>query len=55
MQVVDAQVHIWSSGTPLAPHRQVSHYGKDELLREMAEAGVDAAVIRRAGTRAPTT
>ena len=45
MQIVDAQVHIWSSGTPLAPHRQVSHYGKDELLREMAEAGVDAAVI----------
>ena len=45
MQIVDAQVHIWSSGTPLPPHRQVSNYGKDELLREMAEAGVDAAVI----------
>jgi predicted TIM-barrel fold metal-dependent hydrolase len=45
MQIVDAQVHIWSSGTPLAPHRQVSHYGKDELLREMADAGVDAALI----------
>ncbi len=44
MQIVDAQVHIWSSGTPLAPHRQVSHHGVEELLREMAEAGVDALV-----------
>lgn len=45
MQVVNAQVHIWSSGTPMAPHLQVSHYGADELLREMANAGVDAALI----------
>ena len=45
MQIVDAQVHIWSSGTPMAPHLQVSHYGADELLREMANAGVDAALI----------
>jgi len=26
---------------------QVSHYGADELLREMANAGVDAALIIR--------
>ncbi len=45
MQIVDAQVHLWSSGTPTAHHRPVSAYGKDELLREMAEAAVDAAVI----------
>jgi len=45
MQIVDAQVHIWSSGTPMAPHLQVSHYGANELLREMANAGVDAALI----------
>ncbi|HEX3990202.1 MAG TPA: hypothetical protein VHX39_03395, partial [Acetobacteraceae bacterium] len=45
MLIVDAQVHIWSSGTPMAPHLQVSHYGADELLREMANAGVDAALI----------
>ena len=45
MRIVDAQVHLWSSGTPLPPHRQVSQYGRDELLREMAEAGVDAALI----------
>jgi predicted TIM-barrel fold metal-dependent hydrolase len=45
MRIVDAQVHIWSSGTPIAHHRQVSVYDKDELLRDMKEAGVDAAVL----------
>jgi predicted TIM-barrel fold metal-dependent hydrolase len=45
MLIVDAQVHIWASGTPMAPHRQVSHYGADELLRDMKSAGVDAALI----------
>jgi predicted TIM-barrel fold metal-dependent hydrolase len=45
MQIIDAQVHIWSSGTPMAPHLQVSRYGADRLLREMADAGVDAALI----------
>lgn len=38
--IVDAQVHIWESGTPVSIHRQVSHYTKDELLRDMDEAGV---------------
>lgn len=45
MQIVDAQVHIWSTGTPVAHHRQMSSYTRDELLAEMAEAGVDAAVL----------
>jgi predicted TIM-barrel fold metal-dependent hydrolase len=45
MLIVDAQVHIWSSGTPMQPHRQVSCYCADELLREMTQAGVDAAII----------
>ena len=38
--IVDSQVHIWESGTPVSIHRQVSHYTKDELLRDMDEAGV---------------
>ena len=38
--IVDAQVHIWESGTPVSIHRQVSHYTKDELLRDMDEADV---------------
>ena len=46
MLIVDAQVHIWSSGKPTNPnHRQVPVYSKDDVLREMAEAGVDAAII----------
>src|SRR5205823_4078 len=50
MPVVDAQVHIWSSGPPTNPaHRQVTAFSKDELLKEMDEAGVDAALIHPPG------
>ncbi len=45
MKVVDAQVHIWSSGTPIQPHRQVSTFTADELVQEMAASGVDAAIL----------
>jgi len=45
MLIVDSQVHIWESGTPVHIHRQVSHYTKDELLRDMDEAGVDRVVL----------
>ena len=46
MLIVDAQVHIWSSGKPTnATHRQVPAFTKDDLLKEMDEAGVDAALI----------
>jgi predicted TIM-barrel fold metal-dependent hydrolase len=50
MLVVDAQVHIWGSGPPTNPaHRQVSVFSKDDLLKEMDEAGVDAALIHPPG------
>jgi predicted TIM-barrel fold metal-dependent hydrolase len=45
MLVVDAQVHLWSSGTPLAHHRQVPSVSAEEMLKEMDAAGVDAAII----------
>ena len=45
MLIVDAQVHIWTSGTPVHVHRQVSAYTRDELLRDMDAAGVNAAVL----------
>ena len=45
MRIVDAQVHIWSSGTPSGHHRQVSSFSAEEMLAEMDVAGVDAAVI----------
>ena len=45
MQIVDAQVHIWTSGKPVGFHRQISRYSKDDLLKEMDEGGIDAAVL----------
>ena len=45
MRIVDAQVHIWSSGTPSGRHRQVPSFTAEELLAEMDAAGVDAAAI----------
>jgi len=45
MVIVDSQVHIWQSGTPVHIHRQVPAYTKDELLRDMDEAGVSGAVL----------
>lgn len=46
MLIVDAQVHIWANHKPTNPaHRQVETFSKDDLLKEMAEAGVDAALI----------
>ena len=50
MLVVDAQVHIWANNKPTNPgHRQVPTFSKDDLLKEMDEAGVDAAVIHPPG------
>ena len=45
MLIVDSQVHIWTSGTPVHVHRQVSHYTKDELLRDMNDAGIDRVLL----------
>ncbi|HEY2996176.1 MAG TPA: amidohydrolase family protein [Methylomirabilota bacterium] len=46
MQIIDAQVHIWSGGKPTnATHRQVEKFTADDLLKEMDEAGVNGAII----------
>jgi predicted TIM-barrel fold metal-dependent hydrolase len=45
MKIIDAQVHLWRSGTPSGHHRQVPKFDVAELLSEMDVAGVDAAVI----------
>ena len=53
MLIVDAQVHIWGADTPERPwpagHANRAHrplpFSKDDLLAEMAAAGVDRAVI----------
>ena len=50
MRIVDSQVHIWSSGPPTVPtHRQVRVFSKDEVLKEMEEAGIGAAVLHPPG------
>ena len=45
MLIIDAQVHIWSGGTPSAHHRQTSVYTAEELITEMDAAGVNGAVL----------
>jgi predicted TIM-barrel fold metal-dependent hydrolase len=47
MKIIDAQVHIWSKTVvpPTGAHRKVSKFTAEELLAEMDEAGVDAALI----------
>lgn len=45
MLIVDSQVHIWENAKLGTHHRQISTYSKDDLLKEMDEAGVDAAII----------
>jgi predicted TIM-barrel fold metal-dependent hydrolase len=45
MKIVDAQIHLWSSGLPMPPHRQITAWGIDDALAAMDEAGIDAAII----------
>jgi predicted TIM-barrel fold metal-dependent hydrolase len=51
MLIVDSQVHIWGANTPERPWPQRAQaqrpvpLGKDDLLREMDEAGVDRVII----------
>ena len=44
MPIIDAQVHMWTKGQTLPPHR-ATPYLVDEVLRDMDAAGVDGAVI----------
>lgn len=50
MFIVDAQIHIWTGHKPVNPaHRQVLDYTAAQVLRDMDDAGVDAAVIHPPG------
>jgi len=50
MLVVDAQIHIWKNNKPTNPnHRQVADFTAADVLKEMDEGGVDAAVIHPPG------
>jgi len=47
MKIIDAQVHIWSQTVvPTSGlHRKVDKFTAEDVLKEMDEAGVDAALI----------
>jgi predicted TIM-barrel fold metal-dependent hydrolase len=50
MLIVDAQIHIWRNNKPTNPnHRQITDYTADDVLREMDEGGVNAALIHPPG------
>jgi len=57
MKVIDAQVHLWSQAIipPVSNHRQVQSFSAEELLAEMAEAGVDGALIHPPFSWDPTS
>jgi predicted TIM-barrel fold metal-dependent hydrolase len=50
MFIVDSQIHIWEDAKMSAHHRQIPTYSKEDALKEMAEAGVDAAVLHPPST-----
>ena len=45
MNIIDAHIHIWHSGTPRGAHRQAP-YSALEVLSDMDQAGVSAAIIQ---------
>jgi len=50
MLIVDSQIHIWENGLPTNPaHRQIPVYSKDDALRDMDAASIDAAVLHPPG------
>lgn len=50
MLIVDSQVHLWENNVPVnTTHREISSYAAEDALKEMDEAGVDAAVIHPPG------
>src|ERR1700730_19173904 len=50
MLIVDSQIHIWENAKMSAHRRQIPTYSEDDALKEMAEAGVDAAVLHPPST-----
>ena len=57
MKIIDAQVHIWRQTVtpPSGKHRKVSQVTAEEMLKEMDEAGVDAALIHPPMSWDPTS
>src|SRR5262245_19687676 len=49
MDIIDSQVHLWSSGKPNGVHRQISSFSAEDCIKEMDAAGVAGAVIHPPG------
>ena len=50
MLIVDGQIHIWTGHKPANPnHRQINDFTAEDALKEMDEAGVNAALIHPPG------
>lgn len=45
MQIIDAQIHLWSREVDVVPPHRRKPFGLDEALREMDTAGVHGAII----------
>jgi len=45
MLIVDSQIHLWKNGKMAAQHRQIPNFLAEDALAEMAQAGVDCAVV----------
>jgi predicted TIM-barrel fold metal-dependent hydrolase len=50
MQIVDSQIHLWENAKMSPQHRQIPTYSMTDALQEMAQAGVDAAVLHPPST-----
>ncbi|MBM3941338.1 MAG: amidohydrolase [SAR202 cluster bacterium] len=50
MQIVDSQIHLWQNARMASHHRQIPTFSMDDALKEMAEAGVEAAVLHPPST-----
>jgi predicted TIM-barrel fold metal-dependent hydrolase len=44
MPIIDAQVHLWRSGTPSPPHL-ATPYLVEDAIRDMDTAGIDGAIL----------
>lgn len=55
MKIIDAQIHIWSSGLPTGLHRKAPSFTAEQALEEMDVAGVQAALIHPLGSWDPNS
>ena len=44
MRIIDAQIHLWTKGNVVPPHR-AAPYLVEEALRDMDAAGVHGAIL----------